>query len=88
MRSFGPGGPSPGAEAPADEDSWVLPADPALEFAALNLEAGPAGWASLSVRYGELGCPLPDAGAPPKALWALLNRSSACHSAWSAESLS
>ena len=72
MRSLGPGGPSPGAEAPADGDSWVLPVDSELEFAALNLEAGPDGWASRSVRYGEFACPLPAAGAPPKALWAHL----------------
>ena len=78
-RSLGPGGASPGAEAPADGDPWVLPVDPALEFAALNLEAGPAGWAVLSVCYGEFGCPLPAAGAQPKQLWAHLNRSSACH---------
>ncbi|MXQ89316.1 hypothetical protein E5288_WYG015853 [Bos mutus] len=65
--------------APAAWDPWVLPVDPALEFVALNLEAGPAGWAVLSVRYGEFGCPLPAAGAQRKELWAHLNRSSACH---------
>lgn len=49
-RSLSPGGASPGAEAPADGDSRVLRVDPALEFPALNPEAGPAGWAALSVR--------------------------------------
>ncbi|XDC51395.1 hypothetical protein R6Z07M_002577 [Ovis aries] len=78
-RSLSPGGASPGAEAPADWDSRVLRVDPALEFPALNLEAGPPGWAALSVRYGEFGCALPAAGAQPKEPWAHLNRSSACH---------
>ena len=72
-RSLGPGGASPGAEAPADGDSRVLPVDPALEFAALNPEAGPAGWAVLSVRYGEFGCPLPAAGAQQKEFGGLLS---------------